>query len=169
MIFVTVGNWHRGFDRLVKAVDRLKGQNIIQQDVIAQVGAGCYKPVHLGVIEYCSPTEFTDFVAKSKLVITHAGIGSIGQAIELGKPIVVVPRKAEVGECSDNHQWITAKQLEKEGQVLVAYETNNLPGKIKQAENFVPTQKQDNQKIIQAIETFLKELVIKKCGASCDE
>jgi UDP-N-acetylglucosamine transferase subunit ALG13 len=143
-------------------VDRLKGCLVITEDVIAQIGSGSYNPTNLNVIDYCSPTEFVDIMIKARVIITHTGIGTIGQAIELSKPVIVVPRKAELGECSNNHQWATAKQLEKEGKILVAYETSELVDKLEQAQNFAPSEKQVGQKIIQAVEAFLEELAAEK-------
>ena len=37
MIFLTVGSWYRGFDRLVCAVDALKETGEIAEEVIAQI------------------------------------------------------------------------------------------------------------------------------------
>jgi UDP-N-acetylglucosamine transferase subunit ALG13 len=47
LIFLTVGTWYKGFDRLVKAVDELVGSVIIDDQVIAQIGYGSYKPRYL--------------------------------------------------------------------------------------------------------------------------
>lgn len=165
LIFLTVGNWHKGFDRLVKGVDKLKDNNVITEEVIAQIGSGSYKPTNLKVIEYCSPAEFEDIMAKSRVIITHAGIGTIMQSVKLAKLVVVVPRQAELGECSDNHQWATAEQLEKEGKILVAYEISELPDKLEQAENFIPAKEKSEQGIIQAVEKFLEKLAAKKSNA----
>ena len=165
MIFLTVGNWHKGFDRLVEAVDSLKSTNVISEDVVAQIGLGRYRPTHLMAIDYCSPSEFANIVAESRVVITHAGIGTIGQALTLAKPVIVVPRKAELGECSDSHQWTTAKQLEQERKVLVAYEVGDLPRKIKEAGTFIPSQNNVGaQRLIQAVEEFLENLAAEKAG-----
>lgn len=162
MIFLTVGNWHKGFDRLVEAVDKLKACNVITEDVIAQIGPGKYIPAKMKVISYCSPTRFADILAESRVIITHAGIGTIGQAIGFRKPVIVVPRKPELGECSDSHQLTTAKHLEKEGKILVAYEVSDLLDKLKQADNFVPCKEQGGKKIIQAVETFIEALADQK-------
>lgn len=160
MIFLTVGNWHKGFDRLVEAVDNLKKTNVITEDVIAQIGHGSYRPTNLKVIDYCSPSQFTNIVAESKVVVTHAGIGTIGQALELAKPVIVIPRRAELGECGDNHQWTTASQLEKEGKVLLAREISELPDKLKESEQFVPVREQGEARIIQVVEKYLDELAV---------
>ena len=38
MIFVTVGTHEQQFNRLIKEVDRLKGEGLIQDEVIIQTG-----------------------------------------------------------------------------------------------------------------------------------
>jgi beta-1,4-N-acetylglucosaminyltransferase len=164
LIFLTVGNWHRGFDRLVEAVDRLKGEGAIYEKVVAQIGSGSYRPKNMEIINYCSPSQFREFLAQTRVVVSHAGIGTIFQAIEIGKPVIVVPRKAQLGECGDDHQWRTAEQLEQEGKILVAYEISDLPDRLKQAEHFVPTRSGGNSKIKDIVENFLEELAIKKYG-----
>lgn len=158
LIFLTVGNWHKGFDRLVKAVDDIKSHNVITEDVVSQIGQGSYRPANLKVFDYCSPDDFTKIMIESRVVISHAGIGTIGQALELAKPVIVVPRRAELGECSDNHQWTTASQLEKEGKVLVAREVSELPDKLREAERFVPAKGHGSVNIIQFIEQYIDEL-----------
>ena len=44
MIFVTVGTHEQPFDRLVKAVDELKRDGIITEEVIMQTGFSIYEP-----------------------------------------------------------------------------------------------------------------------------
>ena len=160
MIFLTVGNWHKGFDRLVKAVDELREREVhepdeVPEDVVAQTGPGQYKPTRLQSMEFCSPTEFEEIMGRARLVITHAGVGTVAQAITRGKPVVVVPRQAELGEVGDNHQWTTAKLLEEEGKILVAYDVSELPQRLEQAEHFVPAQEEGGQRIVSLVESFV--------------
>ena len=162
MIFLTVGSWHRGYNRLIKAVDELVGSGIITEEVVAQVGKGSYKPKYLTTINFCSSDEFVNFISRSKMVIAHAGVGTIAQAVKKSKPVVVVPRKSALGEHFDDHQFVTAETLEKEGKVLVAYKVDDLADKIKQAENFVPNQTQRTNEIIYAVQEFLDNIIAKK-------
>jgi len=162
LIFVTVGNWHKGFDRLVEAVDKLKEQRCITEEVIAQVGSGVYKPANLKVFDYCPPDAFERFLKNSRIVITHAGIGTVYQAINISKPVIVVPRKAARGEHFDDHQEATAEALEKEGKVLVAHEVSDLPEKLKEAETFVPSKCKSNPELMKTVENFLQKLQAEK-------
>lgn len=162
MIFLTVGNWHKGFDRLVKAVDSLKAQDIITDEVIAQIGEGSYRPSNLNMTRFFSPAEFKHHLAQSRLTVSHAGIGTIVQAVELAKPLIVLPRRADLGECSNNHQFTTARQLEKQGRILAAYQTSQLPDKLRQAESFIPVQQHNGREILEMVEAFLKMLTTQR-------
>ena len=44
MIFVTVGTHEQPFDRLIRKVDALKKQGVIQEEVIMQTGFSTYEP-----------------------------------------------------------------------------------------------------------------------------
>lgn len=162
MIFLTVGSWHKGFDRLVQAVDELKQRGVIACEVQAQIGQGKYKPANLNTVYYYSPEEYDKIINQAEILISHVGMGTIIQAIRQGKPVVVMPRKAELGEVNNNHQYDTAEILEKEGKVLVAYETNDLEAKLKEAENFIPNQGEGSQKILSEVEKFIESVVKKK-------
>jgi UDP-N-acetylglucosamine transferase subunit ALG13 len=162
LIFLTVGNWHKGFDRLTQAVDNMIEQGIIKDKIIAQIGPGLYKPRHYEYAEFISSQQFTQNLSQCCLVISHAGIGTISQALEISKTIIVVPRKPELGEISNDHQFTTARQLEKEGKVLAAYEIEQLGEKLKQAESFKPNINSQQCQIFETVEKFLADLEQKK-------
>lgn len=44
MIFVTVGTHEQPFNRLIKKIDELKKDGIINEDVIIQTGFSTYEP-----------------------------------------------------------------------------------------------------------------------------
>jgi UDP-N-acetylglucosamine transferase subunit ALG13 len=130
---------------------------------MAQIGYGKYKPKNMHIIDFCSPEDFNEFVAEARIIIAHAGMGTVAEAITRNKPIIVVPRKVSLYEHFDDHQFETARQLETEGKVLVAYEVSELANKLKQAENFIPTKEQSGKGIIQAVEKFIEKLAAQKC------
>ncbi|MCK4629026.1 MAG: hypothetical protein KAT56_08475 [Sedimentisphaerales bacterium] len=159
---MTVGTWRAGYDRLIKAVDELVGSGVITDEVVAQTGNSSYRPKYMTVMEFCSPDEFVNLISRAELVISHAGMGTIIEAVKQTKPIVVMPRKPALGEIDNDHQFTTAKQLEKEGKILVAYEVSDLPVKLEQAKTFVPAKIQEGQSIIKAVQEFIDSLAIKK-------
>ncbi|MCU1089528.1 hypothetical protein K7565_19080 [Stenotrophomonas maltophilia] len=109
MILVTVGTQF-GFDRLIQWMDSwaLLNPGI---DVYAQIGAGAYKPVHMRWAREIPPSEFPSTVARAKLIVSHAGMGTIISARLSSKNIVIVPRLASLGEHRNEHQLATARRF----------------------------------------------------------
>jgi UDP-N-acetylglucosamine transferase subunit ALG13 len=83
------------------------------------------------------PKEFYETLVSASLVISHAGMGSIISAIELGKPIIVVPRQAALGEHRNDHQLATARSLRKSSRVTVALDETELVEKLRQLDSIV--------------------------------
>ena len=93
MIFVTVGA-QMPFDRLVRAVDEWAGQSGTR-DVFAQIGTTDLRPRHIEWVSFLQPAEFLERVRAARLIIAHAGMGSILTALGLGKQILVMPRRGD--------------------------------------------------------------------------
>lgn len=124
MIFVTVGV-QLPFDRLIRAVDGWAGTRG-RADVVAQAGASAYRPQHLALRQTLAPKEFRTIVEEAELVVAHAGMGSIITALELGKRIVVMPRRADLGEHRNDHQLSTARYMAEQNLVTVAKDVDEL-------------------------------------------
>jgi len=108
MIFVTVGE-QLPFDRLIHAVD--EWASVSGQEVFAQIGRSALRPVHIAYKEFLAPDEFKEKFLAAEFVVAHAGMGTIISALELGKPILVMPRKAALGEVRNEHQLATARRF----------------------------------------------------------
>lgn len=124
MIFVTVGV-QLPFDRLIRTIDVWAGTRT-RSDVVAQVGASAYRPAHIQAKAQFSPDEFRAHVDEAKLVVAHAGMGSIITALEIGKPIIVLPRQAALNEHRNDHQLATARYMEEQNLVQVARSEEHL-------------------------------------------
>ncbi|TXS89899.1 glycosyl transferase family 28 [Parahaliea maris] len=107
MIFLTVGT-QLPFDRLVELVDRWCASRP-ELDIFGQVGAGSYRPRHFSHTPFLSAAEARQYCEQAELIIGHVGIGSIFTALELGKPILMMPRLARHGEHRDDHQEQTLR------------------------------------------------------------
>jgi UDP-N-acetylglucosamine transferase subunit ALG13 len=124
VIFVTVGG-QLPFDRLVHAVDQWA---ITQQrgDVFAQIGKSENPPSHIQWQSFLSPPDFQAKAREAEVIVAHAGMGSILTALEFGKPIVVMPRRAHLGEHRNDHQWATVNHLNKDVGVTIAADEGEL-------------------------------------------
>ncbi len=69
-------------------------------------------------------------VEEAELLVAHAGMGSIITALERGKPILVMPRRADLGEHRNDHQMATAERLLAQGRIAVAFDEMELLAKL---------------------------------------
>ena len=122
MIFVTVGGM-RPFERLVIAMDRLAGE--LDEEVIVQLGSTDYEPENCNHFRFMAADEMEELYGRARVVVCHAGIGSILTALKHSKPLVLVPRMKRYGEHIDDHQLEIAREMESRGMTVV-YDISNL-------------------------------------------
>ena len=109
MILLSVGTQFP-FDRLVTAVDAWAVASK-RDDVMAQIGPSTYRPEALKCFPFSQPDAFRRLQAEASIMIAHAGMGSILTALELGTPIVIMPRDHTRGEHRNAHQIATARRF----------------------------------------------------------
>ena len=124
MIFVTVGA-QMPFDRLVKTVDQWAGSRR-RDDVFAQIGPTDYCPSSIQWTKFMEPEEFRRRFEAARVIVAHAGTGSIITALQVGKPILIMPRRASLRETRNDHQVATAEQFRRFGSVAVAWDEKEL-------------------------------------------
>src|SRR6187551_132383 len=136
MIFVTSGSM-LPFDRLFRVVDEAVEAGVITDKVIGQIGESQYEPKNYEFQRFVDKLEFDQYVEQATLVIAHAGIGVIMQALESKTPLLVLPRRFELGEHVNNHQVSTAEKFEMLGHILT-FQGDDLAEKMELAKSFVP-------------------------------
>jgi UDP-N-acetylglucosamine transferase subunit ALG13 len=132
VIFVSVGT-QLAFDRLVTAVDEWAAV-APEREVFAQIGPSRLSPRHIEHAQFVSPQECTERMLAAKAIVAHAGIGTILSALEMGKPLLVIPRRAALGEHRNDHQLATAQRFAELGKVSVAFDEVELPFKLDELE-----------------------------------
>jgi UDP-N-acetylglucosamine transferase subunit ALG13 len=158
LIFVTVGSVDP-FDRLIRAIDQWAGSRK-RTDVFAQIGRSSYKPQHIEAVQFLSPSEFRDRIRAARLIVAHAGTGSIIAALEIGTPIIVMPKWAHLGEHRNDHQVATAKRFGNKRGIIVANDEKDLIVKLEQEEEHsapavIP--REASPDLISAIRNFILE------------
>lgn len=118
MIFATVGT-QLPFDRLLQALDDWAGRNPHLR-VEAQTGVSRGAFGHLDCAPFLAPAAFRRAMARARVIVGHAGMGTILTAAELGKPVIIMPRKAALGEHRNDHQAATAAEMARLPNVTVA-------------------------------------------------
>ncbi len=130
MILVTVGT-QGPFDRLVRTVDAWAQENP-GHEIFAQIGPSEYQPQAMEFSEGLDPVRFEALLRDADIIIAHAGMGTILKALELGKPVLIMPRRASLGEQRNEHQLATADRFRKMGVVQVAQDESELTQKLGQ-------------------------------------
>lgn len=130
MIFVTVGH-QMPFDRLVGAVDAWAATRP-GIDVFAQIGRTDLRPRSMRWKERVEPSEFLELISSASVVVAHAGMGTILSALEIGRPLLIMPRKAELRETRNDHQFATATRLSGRSGLYIALDETTLRQKLDQ-------------------------------------
>lgn len=124
MIFVTVGTSSWDFLRLIREMDRIAGQS--NEDVIMQIGHMKYVPKNAKYFGFASNDKIESLYSTSRIIVSHAGVGSIISALRHSKPLIIVPRMKKYHEHVDDHQCEIAKELENNGKIKVVWDVDKL-------------------------------------------
>jgi UDP-N-acetylglucosamine transferase subunit ALG13 len=128
VIFVTVGTNEAPFDRIVEVFDRLERD----EQIVIQCGASSIRPARADCVDFISFTELVEHVRAARVVVTHAGVGSVAVALANGKRPIVVPRLARFGEAVDDHQLAFARRFAATGQVRLVENVEELPSALEE-------------------------------------
>jgi UDP-N-acetylglucosamine transferase subunit ALG13 len=155
MIFLTVGTQF-SFDRLVRTIDFLFDERVMQDDVFAQIGESAYKPRNFAAVVSLEKEAFDARLRQACAVISHAGMGVITMALDHGKSLLVMPRQRKYHEVVNDHQVALADKFEALGHILVARDETQLRAKVEQLRSFVPRpRKADPDLVARKISHFL--------------
>lgn len=160
MIFVTVGNDFRGFDRLLKKMDELASS--IPNEILIQRGYSHYVPKNARHVDFIPMDEAVEYLRGSELVVSHAGIGTIILCKEYGTPLLILPRRKTFAEHMNDHQLEIARALEKrkDKNIHVLYQEEQLKDAIlkilKGERNPTPPNDAGRTNLIKAIKHFIQ-------------
>jgi len=124
LIFVTVGTAPQSFDRLIKKMDEIARKR--SEEIIMQIGYSRYKPRNAYYFDFAESKVMDRLNKNARVVVCHAGVGSIIGAIKYNKPTVVIPRLRKYRENWNDHQLEIAETLAREGAIVMAREIDDL-------------------------------------------
>lgn len=131
MIFATVGSM-LPFERFVKMVDAWAAAHP-GEEVFLQIGRGQYEPTHAAWARMLDGADFDAKVKAATLIVAHAGTGTVFAAQAHGKPIVLVPRHADLKEHTTDHQLHTAAWLKQKPGIVICNREDDLAARIEEA------------------------------------
>jgi UDP-N-acetylglucosamine transferase subunit ALG13 len=146
MIFATLGTNETPFDRFVRALDALT----VDEELIVQRGSSAVPLDHAHVVDFLPFEAMLERIEQARVVISHAGVGSILVALSMGKRPIVMARRKAFGEAVDDHQLFFAQRLEAEGLVTVA-EPDTLAALVASADDARVTSVAPDVRLVQEI------------------
>lgn len=123
-IFISVGS-RFAMDRLLLSVDSFLAKNT-GFEAFAQVGNTALQTQHINSETWLCPEKFKESFLNCDIFISHAGMGNIILAAEFNKPIIIMPRQAELGEHINNHQLGTVEGLRERDFIYVVNDQEEL-------------------------------------------
>lgn len=113
MIFATVGSTQIPFERFVRALEALPGEQLLVQHGPVEPPAGAAR-----ANAFMQFPQMIESMEAADVVVCHAGAGSILCALRAGHMPVVVPRLKRYDETVDDHQVEFSRALAAEGKVI---------------------------------------------------
>lgn len=163
MIFVTVGTHEQPFNRLIKKIDQLVEEKIIDEEVIIQEGYSTYIPKNCKNYKLIGYEEMQKNIENARIIITHGGPASFMAPLAIKKIPIVVPRQKKFNEHVNDHQVEFVKQVEKRfNNIIPIYNIEDLKDKIinyeKIIKNMKGNRKSNNDRFCEELDKELKKL-----------
>jgi beta-1,4-N-acetylglucosaminyltransferase len=156
LIFVTVGMHNQGFDRLISAMDEVAANT--DEQVVMQIGSASLEPTHAEWFHFADGERVSELIDSARIVVAHAGAGTIITTFKRGRPLIVVPRLSAHGEHIDDHQLDLAEALAAQGKVCLVTEPTllTLQEAISQAEH-LGVHQNSSHRLAAAVSKILKK------------
>ncbi|MDR1522314.1 MAG: hypothetical protein LBS28_05660 [Streptococcaceae bacterium] len=155
MIFVLVGTQDSPFLRILKETEKAIKDLNLKEKVYAQVGKTSFSSKLITTQKYFVGKEYEKLIYKARILITHGGAGILFKGIHLGKKIIAIPRKMELGEHNDNHQNELVTKLSKLGYIYEA--KNSVKKALLDIDAFDPKPYTLKNDLLNAVENFIEE------------
>ena len=159
MILITTGTNAPAFDRLLRAVEAMN----LDEAVVVQHGPSTVRPTGAKCVDYVSFEQFVELVREARIVVTHAGVGSILITLMNGKRPFVVPRLARFGEHVDDHQIELGRRLGEIGVVELIEDPSQLEKAIRSDSSngsSAPTRSRGSGRLANDLAAYLDSIVI---------
>lgn len=115
MIVVTIGTTEQPFDRLITAAAQLE----TDEPLVVQYGSSAITSGAGRWVDFLGFDEIAELMREARVVVCHAGVGSIMLARQCGHKPIVVPRRLNRHEAVDDHQLPLAQRLAGSGLVTL--------------------------------------------------
>lgn len=159
MILVLLGTFPTAFARPLIEIEQACLEGKIQEEVIVQNGHTHFESSYMTMRSFIPPDELTALCIEARVIISHAGTGSLTKAIKLQKKIIAVARLAKYNEMVDDHQVEILDVFSELNYVLPWDEGVPLSTMLSAINDFQPSPYISNkQNIINHLEDYISSL-----------
>ncbi|MFX1485314.1 MAG: glycosyltransferase, partial [Promethearchaeota archaeon] len=102
-------------------------QGVITDEVIAQRGAGKYKPKHIKSFRF--KKDLNEYLTRAEIIISNCGAGTIMENVTKGHRLIAIQNPDITG----GHEWELLTILEKGGHLVWCKEIEQLKETIEKA------------------------------------
>jgi len=155
-MILVISGLTRGFPRLIKKMDEIS--KFLDEEVVIQLGKTDFVPKHAEYFTYVDEEDYINLLERARLIICHAGIGTILTAYEYDTPFIIVPRLQKYQEHFDDHQMEIAKKLDEEGIGSVVYDVENLETAINKIDEKKMKKLDKEKNLVKNLRNYLTEL-----------
>ena len=156
MILVTLGTQDKHFPRLLYMVEELIDKGIINEEVVAQIGSTRYTSNKIKLIDYMNKDEMLNYIKKADYIITHGGVGTIIDSLNLNKKVIAVSRLKKYKEHVNDHQLEIVEEFAKDGYIING--NDSLKDAVNKINSFKPKKyKSNNDNFVKLIANFINK------------
>jgi UDP-N-acetylglucosamine transferase subunit ALG13 len=134
-------------------------EKVICEEVIVQNGYTQFESQYMDFRPFLTQDELTNLYLNARLIICHAGTGSMLKGIKLKKKIIAIPRLAKYGEVVDDHQLEIINEFSKLNYIIPWTEDVSLKSLLSKVDSFEPEEYISRKKeIINYLNDFIDSL-----------
>lgn len=150
MIFVTLGV-SEPFDRLLEALRSLR----IDEELVVQLGESTVRPPGATFVEFLPYEALVEHVRRARVVVSHAGVGTVMTTLLNGKRPVVMPRLRRLNEAVDDHQLAFGRRLHQQGLVRMVENAAELADALRKADADRPVATGVDARLVRELREYL--------------
>lgn len=155
MIFVTVGTNEARFDRLLGAVDGLGAG----EELIVQHGPSAVRPAGATAVDFLSFDDMVETMRRARIVVTHAGVGSVMTSLLAGTRPIVVPRLHRFGEAVDDHQVPFGRRVAEAGLVVLCENSDELAQVVASGSGQLDVELRPSRRLVGDLQEYLSATI----------
>lgn len=159
MILVTLGTFPVAFKRPLIEINRLCESGKITEEVIVQSGHTLMESPYMILKPFMTPDELTKLYESARIIVSHAGTGSLTKGIKMNKKVIAVARRSKYGEHVDDHQVEILDVFSELNYILPWRENDALEDILVAVDHFTPSRYiSEKQKIIDYLTHYIDAL-----------